>query len=192
MAGRKFSGREVSVYLPSKELLDSWSQDAEKYGCSLSKYIFEMVKIFPKLTFIFLTKQPQNLIKWSPFPDNCWVGVSATNRKMWFDAIWELQSVKAKIKFISFEPLLDWIYSDKEPDCHIDYTADWFRRSGISWLIIGQQTPVRDITMPNKAWIDDIIHAADKVGVPVFLKNNLQCVFDINCKINLRQEFPTI
>jgi hypothetical protein len=44
MAGRKFSGREVSVYLPSKELLDSWSQDAEKYGCSLSKYIFEMVE----------------------------------------------------------------------------------------------------------------------------------------------------
>ena len=32
--------------------------------------------------FYLLTKQPQNLAKWSPFPENCWVGVTATNTEM--------------------------------------------------------------------------------------------------------------
>jgi protein gp37 len=59
--------------------------------------------------FYLLTKQPQNLIKFSPFPDNCWVGVTATNQEQFDNAVKYLKEVKATEKFISFEPLLERI-----------------------------------------------------------------------------------
>jgi len=65
----------------------------------------ERVRAHPELTFIFLTKKPQNLINFSPFPDNCWVGVSATTDDMLSSVILYLHNIKAKVKFISFEPL---------------------------------------------------------------------------------------
>ena len=51
--------------------------------------------------FYLLTKQPQNLIKWSPFPDNCWVGVTATNIDMTVAGLTSLSEIKADIKYIS-------------------------------------------------------------------------------------------
>ena len=83
--------------------------------------------------FYLLTKQPQNLVKWSPFPDNCWVGVSATNAKMAEEAGFWLWEVKAKVKFISFEPLLEQI-----PVHFADYISE--EVEGIKWVIIGAQT----------------------------------------------------
>jgi len=57
--------------------------------------------------FYLLTKQPQNVIKWSPFPENCWVGVTVCNDKMLDVAVDKLEDVQARVKFISFEPLLE-------------------------------------------------------------------------------------
>ena len=68
---------------------------------------------FPQHTFLFLTKQPQNLIAWSPFPPNVYLGVSVTNQEMFDKAVHYLKMVDAKVKFLSFEPLLDHIIVDK-------------------------------------------------------------------------------
>ena len=59
--------------------------------------------------FYLLTKQPQNLIKFSPFPDNAYIGVSTTTQKQFDDAVKYLKQIEATIKFISFEPLLERI-----------------------------------------------------------------------------------
>lgn len=148
--------------------------------------IFLQVESFPQHTFIFLTKQPQNLIKWSPFPDNCWIGCSASNFDMTDDAIFYLMDIKAKVKFLSFEPLLD----------EIPIPCTGF---GVDWLIIGQQTPVRKSTMPKIEWIKEIVDA-DRAKIPVFLKDNLGtiipygdkqfCIGDAQVGYKLRQEFP--
>ncbi len=45
--------------------------------------------------------------------------------------------------------------------------------AGISWLIVGQCTPVKASTSPKIEWVREIVEAADKAGIPVFLKNNL-------------------
>ncbi len=74
--------------------------------------IFDWVRAYPQRTFIFLTKQPQNLIKWSPYPRNCYLGVSVTNQHQFDEAIKYLKEVKATVKFISFEPLLEHINFD--------------------------------------------------------------------------------
>ncbi len=63
--------------------------------------------------FYLLTKQPQNLPAWSPFPPNVYLGVSITNQEMFDTAIHYLKMVDTKVKFLSFEPLLGHIIVDK-------------------------------------------------------------------------------
>lgn len=62
--------------------------------------------------FYLLTKQPQNLANFSPFPPNCFVGVSATNQGQFDNAVKYLKEVQATVKYISFEPLLERISVD--------------------------------------------------------------------------------
>ena len=119
-------------------------------------------------TVIFLTKQPQNLIKWSPFPDNCWIGASATDSDRFAGVVNSLMNIQARVKFVSIEPLLAWPRLD---------ISSWMRQ--IHWLIIGQQTPVSAKTQPKIEWVQKIVEAADKAGIPVFLKNNLEPLFNI-------------
>jgi protein gp37 len=124
--------------------------------------IFEWCRRLPNVTFIFLTKQPQNLIKWSPFPDNCWVGVSTTNSIMTEHAGYYLSEIRAKVKFVSFEPLQSHINSS---------FSHWLKDDsfdGINWVIIGQQTPVRKSAQPKIEWVREIVEAADKVGILVY------------------------
>lgn len=139
-------------------------------------FIIQTVALYPYHTFIFLTKLALNLPK--RFPDNCWVGASATNSDTFAGAVNYLMPVKAKIKFVSIEPLLNWPRLD---------ITNWMRQ--IDWVIIGQQTPIQKNRTPKIEWINEIIHAADENGVPVFLKNNLRNVIPL---INLRQEFPNV
>ncbi len=74
--------------------------------------ILLVCKNFPQHTFIFLTKQPQNLAKWSPFPENIHIGVSITNQTQYDEALFYLKDIDAKVKFLSFEPLLEHIDID--------------------------------------------------------------------------------
>lgn len=173
------------------ELFGKWV----KY--SWMEFIFQTCNLYPQHTFIFLTKQPQNLIQWSPFPKNCWIGCSATNQKQYNAAIVGLEVVTAKVKFISFEPLLSEIVIDPA------YSFE----DAIQWVIIGQQTPQRDSTAPYVSWINNIVREADLYNIPVFLKDNLSTMLTVEqhfmvkppislrnaLKSNLmRQEFPIV
>lgn len=136
-------------------------------------------------TFLFLTKQPLNLIKWSPFPENCYVGVTATNPQMLTNALYSLLRIEANVKFISFEPLLLW-----ETLKSIDKCAEALKLSGINWVIIGAQT--KPYKPPRIEWVREIVQACDKAGVAVFLKDNLRKLFIApDGEIpELRQELP--
>ena len=154
--------------------------------------LFHVIEMYPKLTFIFLTKQPQNLPH--EFPDNCWVGISASDACDLTTRGTDLEHVWAKIKFVSLEPLLGWSSYDT------GYEAGWMERRGINWLIIGQQTPPKATTQPKVEWISEIITAADKAKIPVFLKNNLKNLLPAeypfvtnplrDMDFYLRQEYP--
>jgi len=131
--------------------------------------------------FYLLTKQPQNLIKWSPFPENCWVGVTATNQKAHNEAVVVLSYIKASIKFISHEPLLERI------SLHEPYSPE----DAYDWDIIGSQT--KPYKPPKIEWVQEIIESADKAGIPVFLKPNLKPLWGIpplEDDVILRQEMP--
>lgn len=76
-------------------------------------------------TWQLLTKNPERLAEFGPYPPNIWVGASATDQASWDRAASELQQVAASVRFISAEPLLGYI----EP-------GEWLP----DWLIIGAQT----------------------------------------------------
>jgi protein gp37 len=141
--------------------------------------------------FYLLTKQPQNLIKWSPFPENCWVGVTATNTSMAWIASKQLSQIEAAIKFLSIEPLLSWKST-------IPYTTENIVAGldgSLDLIIIGACTgTVKEISrlfdkyphltpmpygkiwtaQPRIEWLREIVAAADIAGVQVFLKDNLR------------------
>lgn len=136
--------------------------------------IMKTVRSCPQHTFMFLTKQPQNLTRFSPFPKNCWFGVTATGYKAFNKALDYLKGIEAKIKFISFEPLLEAIpfYQERLAYC------------GINWLIIGAQT--NPYKPPKRLWVDEITEACKRAGIPYFLKDNLRPLLGNN----LVQEMP--
>ena len=125
--------------------------------------VFNFIERCPQHRFYLLTKQPQNLIKFSPFPDNCWVGVSATNWLMFSNALGHLASIQAKVKYLSFEPLLERI--------QFDMMQKMLFPRAIDWVIIGAQT--KPYKPPELSWVREIVEAANEAGIPVFLKNNL-------------------
>jgi len=68
--------------------------------------------------------------------------------------------------------------------------------AGISWVIVGQSTPVSKKTAPQVSWIREIVDAGDRAGCKIFLKNNLLPLF-VEAGITkredwtgLRQEIP--
>lgn len=149
--------------------------------------IFGIVGVHPELTFIFLTKQPQNLAAWSPFPSNVWVGVSAVDTYSFDVGLFYLGKVDATVKFMSFEPLLERIKS-----------VSAIQYNHVDQVIIGQRTPVSARTAPKIEWLIDIVRAADEARVPVFLKENVRKLLAHQHGIKepfwrngkLRQEFP--
>jgi len=172
----------VAVHVPWSKSLGIFVCDmGELFGDWIPKEwqerIFETIKHYSWHRFYLLTKQPQNLAKFSPFPDNCWVGVTATNTDTFFRATMILAEIQASIKFISLEPLLNW---------ESNYTqGEAFEYAEISWLIIGCQTPPSPETMPKFEWVEEIVNAADRVGTPVFIKPPLSDIMDYH-----REEMP--
>lgn len=130
--------------------------------------VMDVIRNNRRHTFQLLTKQPQNLIKWSPFPRNCWVGATATDYTLATHAIYYLNKIQAAVKFISFEPI-------KSICTNIPIRfAESLKWAGLNWVILGQQTPVRIKTTPHINWVRNIVESADIAHISVFLKNNLK------------------
>jgi protein gp37 len=130
--------------------------------------IFDVIRRRPDLTFIVLTKMPERIDR--PMPPNVWLGVSITGTED-LNRISCLLKKEAKIKFISFEPLLN-------------YPA--LPAHGINWVIIGKLTGHGKKYDPPKRWIESLVDMAHGLKYPVFLKNNLREIWGAP----LIQEFP--
>jgi len=133
-------------------------------------YIFKWVRAHPQHVFIFLTKCPQNLKQWSPFPDNCWIGMTVDTFARYGNITDTFSGIKASVKFVSFEPMLDYTPPD------LLY---------VNWIIIGSQT--QPVKHPPELWVRDLIKEAGKFSIPVFIKEPLSSHYNIH-----RWEFPRL
>ncbi len=138
--------------------------------------IIKIARLRPDIRLYLLTKQPRNLPKFSPFPPNCWVGVSATNYKMAAAARWLLFIIEAKVKFLSVEPMLGPLEDNRRRTFRFD-------GGDINWIILGSQT--KPTIQPTKKWVTDILESADRSGIPIFVKEPLASYMNIH-----REEMP--
>jgi len=143
------------------------------------------IKNNPQLTFQVLTKQPQRLTIYSPFPKNCWVGISTPDWLKFSNSLGYLAGVEASVRFLSFEPLQERI--------SFDMMQKLIFPRVVNWVIVGQETPVKESTRPNPDWIREIITACNAANIPIFIKDNIinDHVLDLRLT-EMRQEYPEL
>jgi ParB/RepB/Spo0J family partition protein len=113
----------------------------------------------PQWNFLFLTKFPQRMAEFE-YPKNAWLGTSVDLQARVKNAERAMAKVKAAVRWLSLEPLLDPI------------EMDW---ALFQWIVIGGASASRETPdwQPPKRWLWDITFAAQAAGCAVYHKDNL-------------------
>jgi len=120
--------------------------------------VFEVMCQTSHHRFQLLTKRSERLLALSddlPWPKNVWAGVSVENSDYLF-RLDHLRRTAARLKFVSFEPLLGPVHED------LDLT-------GIDWVIVGGESGPRARPM-HPDWVRGIRDRCMAAGVPFFFK----------------------
>jgi protein gp37 len=129
----------------------------EKIPLEYIKQVFEVMNDNPQHVFQVLTKRAERLfefhkeLKWT---HNIWMGVSVENQKV-TDRINYLRKTKAKVKFLSLEPLIGPL-----PDLNL---------KKIDWVIVGGESGHRPRPM-DADWVLDIQEQCEVADVSFFFK----------------------
>lgn len=119
---------------------------------------FEAFKEFPDKQFLILTKRDKRMHEYCydrPIPDNCWMGVSCGIFKA-KERIATLAQIDCKIRFISFEPILE--------------DLGYLGLHGIQWAIIGGESDYKEPRSMKKEWVDSIIKQCRYFHIPIWFK----------------------
>ena len=120
--------------------------------------VFNTIRITPQHTYQVLTKRAVRMAEYfesRKVPDNAWIGVSVEDRKYGKPRIAVLQSIKAKTRFLSVEPLLE--------------DLGQIRLRGIHWVIVGGESGAGARPM-SEEWVISIKEQCLDRGVNFFFK----------------------
>lgn len=148
------SGEQTRVFCGSmmdwcdNKVPDEWRAD-----------LWQLVRETPSLTWLMLTKRTERIAKclpadWGDGYPNVWLGTTIEDQVR-MSRVSILADIKAKVKFISAEPLLD------------DISAINLR--GIDWVIIGGEAGPKCRHM-SPIWVDNLICECRLENVPVWFK----------------------
>jgi len=123
--------------------------------------VLSMIHYNHQHRFLLLTKQPERAGYWfDVWPFNAMLGQSIPRFDFEENFTFLINDDGYGIdSFISFEPLLG-------------PAAEAIRPIDPKWIIIGAQT--NPSKQPKRAWVQDILSEADKFGIPVLMKHNLE------------------
>jgi len=119
--------------------------------------VFNVMNNAPWHTFQILTKRAERLAKVSDrlvWGKNIWMGVSVENADYIY-RIDNLRKTKAKVKFISFEPLIDKI--------------EMVNLQGVDWVIVGGESGPKARHM-SPEWVTNLRDQCLVQKVPFFFK----------------------
>ncbi len=163
------NGFQVSCHRDSLDIPIKWKKPRMIFVNSMSDIfhedipdefilsIFEVMNKAKHHIYQILTKRSQRMMQIIPkidLPDNIWMGVTVESSK-YVDRIMHLKEIDAKIKFISFEPILDGMED-------IDL-------SGIDWIIAGGESGVGARPI-EELWIKEIRDKCISNNIPFFFK----------------------
>lgn len=147
--------------------------------------VMEIIAMCPQHTFQVLTKRPKRMLEyfdnepgWTTVADeyplpNLWLGVTVENQKH-KNRILDLLKCRAKIRFVSCEPLLSEINLYPFLDEYIGPSEtmhyDWL--NGLNWVIAGPETGPGKRPM-KKEWIELLYNQCQHYKVPFFDKKNI-------------------
>lgn len=119
--------------------------------------VFDVIKKTPRHVYQILTKRDTLMLKYftnKKVPDNVWIGVSVENAasKTRIDS---LRKIKAFVRFISFEPLIESIGK--------------VNLKGIHWAIVGGESG-RNARPIKKIWVEKIFQQCKTQNVAFFFK----------------------
>lgn len=111
--------------------------------------------------FLFLTKSPKRLLG-IEFPDNAWVGTTVDVQSRVHDAEEVFKNLKAKVKFLSCEPLKERLTFK---------SLEMF-----DWVIIGGQRQAykESAFQPQWEWVEHLVTQARKAKCKIYFKPNLE------------------
>ncbi|MBL7704909.1 MAG: phage Gp37/Gp68 family protein [Taibaiella sp.] len=121
------------------------------------KKVFAVMNDNPQHVFQVLTKRSDVLLKYHKelrWTHNIWMGVSVENQKV-LSRIDDLSKTKAKVKFLSCEPLLEAL-----PNMNL---------KKIDWVIVGGESGRKPRPM-HPDWVLDIQYQCTKADVSFFFK----------------------
>lgn len=119
--------------------------------------VFATMRDCPHHTFQVLTKRSERLTELAPhlpWPENVWMGVSVEDACV-LHRVADLQSVPAKVRFLSLEPLIG--------------PVEALALDGIHWVIVGGESGPKARPM-RKEWVKDILRQCRAARVPFFFK----------------------
>lgn len=130
----------------------------EKVPFDYIRRVFDVMARAPQHTFQVLTKRAERMAEFcrtTAVPPNVWLGVSVENRKHGVPRIEVLRQIRAEVRFLSIEPLLEDVGQ-------IDL-------SGIHWVIVGGESGHKARPMKSE-WVDRIKLQCDRADVAFFFK----------------------
>lgn len=161
---------------------DDWRED-----------FWQVVRDNPKVIFQILTKRHGRIKAhlphdWGEGWENVWIGVSCENQEWANRRIPVLSSIPAKVKFISFEPLIEPInLASENLRYHLwdvrnsPHGKDWrfTNEAEILWAIIGGESGNEPGDGPaggfnyrpcQREWIESLAEQLEEMGTAVFIK----------------------
>ena len=120
--------------------------------------IFEVIENTPHHTYQILTKRADRMYEYfskKPVPSNVWLGVTVENKQQGLPRIDKLRHLKAKVLFLSVEPLLE------------DLGA--MNLTNIDWVIVGGESGHKARPM-DKEWVINIKQQCEAEGIAFFFK----------------------
>lgn len=129
--------------------------------------VFDACRKAPWHNYLFLTKNPERYLDLAgdellPLESNFWYGSTVTGPEDPFFYHKDAQT------FVSIEPMLEAFTVE-------DYAGGFDAQS---WVILGAMTgPGSKKHQPKLEWVEAVASAAEKNGVPVFMKDSLKAVW---------------
>ena len=120
--------------------------------------IFNVIEKTPQHIYQILTKRDIRMAEYfknKSVPKNVWLGVTSENKKDGLSRIDSLRNIKATIKFLSIEPLLE--------------DLGQINLKGIHWVIVGGESGHKARPMKEE-WAVSIKEQCEAVNVPFFFK----------------------
>jgi protein gp37 len=130
----------------------------EKIPVAYIRQVFDVIKKAPQHTFQVLTKRADKMaefFKAYQASNNAWLGATVENKQHGIPRIDKLRKVKAHVRFLSIEPLLE------------DLGA--LNLSGIHWVIVGGESGPRARLMKPE-WVMNIKRQCEEQNVAFFFK----------------------